>query len=815
MMGDGLLAGDLSQRFEDGLSARAILSSIRRHLGMVLAFTLLLCVAGALVGLGLPAWFKAEGVVVIHSRPQRMTDLQELPDPSPDLNNGVIQSEVDILQSRSVIEPVVRSLRLWEAPEFQKMDHPQGWSWQTVEGRLREIGQDLWGLAGGSEDNARELPLASAQPSDANPPNDANQPTQAQIDEAVEKYTGYLVVGTDGRSMTIRVSYRAWTRERAAVVANAHIDSYRNVEVKAKEMAAQRANSALTAQVAALRQQLQGAEMAVTRYREEHHLTGAARDSGGVSAQLAGLNSQLIAARADLAESEARAARIGAGGDSLPEVVASGTISGLRGQEAQLVAREADLSRYHGEEYPELRRVQASLKQLREQISREIGRSRTAALQTLERSRTRERSLQQSITELTKQLNSADAGLQQLQGNADSIRSLLTTFEKRVGETAANPAFITPHSTVASRANASAASTSSKTMVLAFGGGFVGLTLGSLLALLRELRDRGFRTSAEVQQQIGSLTVSATPRAIGRQRKSPADIILKDNRSAFAEAFRVSWANIHLAVAGPKSASLRGRRQGIALGITSAASGEGKSTHALGLARTAALAHENVVLVDADLRRSGVSRLLDQDFCFTLRDFIQDRCTADDVITIEERSGVHFVPSAPADFSWTSHDLQRFFNLIDYLKDRFAVVIIDLPPVLGLAETIRLAMAADSMALVIRWGRTERQFVQVALDALRSASVPTIAVILNDVDLKAQRRRGYRDSSVVYTDKRLYRAERGYREPARRASLPMAAVKPDAHSDTNRSELQPDDTHRDRPRPAGSDIERLYDRYHG
>jgi Mrp family chromosome partitioning ATPase len=277
----------------------------------------------------------------------------------------------------------------------------------------------------------------------------------------------------------------------------------------------------------------------------------------------------------------------------------------------------------------------------------------------------------------------------------------------------------------------------------------------------------------------------------------------------------VSWANIHLAVAGPRSASLRGRRQGIALGVTSAAGGEGKSTHALGLARTAALARENVVLVDADLRRSGVSRLLDQDFCFTLRDFIQDRCTADDVITIEERSGVHFVPSAPADFSWTSHDLQRFFNFIDYLKDRFAIVIIDLPPVLGLAETIRLAMAADSTALVIRWGRTERQFVQSALDALRSASVPIITVILNDIDLKAQRRRGYRDTTVVYADKGLYRAERGYREPARRASLPMAAVKPDAHSDTSRSELQADDTHCDRPRPAGSDIERLYDRYHG
>jgi Mrp family chromosome partitioning ATPase len=228
------------------------------------------------------------------------------------------------------------------------------------------------------------------------------------------------------------------------------------------------------------------------------------------------------------------------------------------------------------------------------------------------------------------------------------------------------------------------------------------------------------------------------------------------------------------------------------------------------------LAGENVVLVDADLRRSGVTRLLDQDFGFTLSDFLQDRCTANDVIGIEERSGVHFVPSTSADVSWTNRDLHRFFNFVDYLKDRFAIVIIDLPPVVGLADTIRLAMAADGIALVIRWGRTERQFVQFALDALRNAGVSTSAVILNDIDLKAQRRRGYRDHTLVYGDKELYRAASGYREPATPASLPVAVpTKPDRYPDTSVSEPQRNDAPRDRPRPAGSDIERLYDRYRG
>ena len=324
----------------------------------------------------------------------------------------------------------------------------------------------------------------------------------------------------------------------------------------------------------------------------------------------------------------------------------SGAIGGLRGQEVQLTAREAALAKYHGDEYPELQHVRASLQNVREQISRQMGRDRAAALQMVERSRTRERFLQQSIMELTKQLNFADAGLEELQGNADSIRSLLANFEKRVAETAANPAFITPNSTVASRANPTATSTESKTKKLALAGGFVGLTIGSLLSVFLELRDKGFRTSIQVQQHIGSLTVSATPRAPGRKRKYPADIILDDNRSAFAEAFRVSWANIHLAIADPKSPSTGGsawhhtrhnfggeRRGEIHPRSRTCANGGTGRREVLSLSMRICVAPE-------------LSRLLNRNFGFTLRDFLQDRCTANDVIAIEERSGIHFVPSA-------------------------------------------------------------------------------------------------------------------------------------------------------------------------
>jgi succinoglycan biosynthesis transport protein ExoP len=810
---------DVGQEMDDGLSARMLVTSIRRHLGVVLALCLSLCSAGAVIGFGLPLWFQAEAVLVIHSRPQRISDVQEvLPDPSPDIAAAapVIRSEADVLQSRSVIEPVVRSLALWRTPEFQKSAFPGGWTWGALEARL----QGMWDALGEDPEGKNpDLPLATILR------NDSDAPTQAQIDEAVEKYARYLVVQTDGHSMTIRVSFRAWTPERAAAIVNAHLESYQRLQLQAKTAAARNANAWLTNQVTELRNQLQTAETAVTRYREDHHLTGAAKDDAALSQQLAALNTQLITAQADLAESEARAARVGvraaatAGADSVPEVVASPTIQLLRGQEAKLVEREADLSAHHGDFYPELQNVRSSLRDLRGQISREISRGHAAALQLVERSRARERSIEQAVMDLTKHVNSADAGLQQLEGKAHSIRTVLRGFEKREEETAADPAFITSNSTIVSRANPSAAWSSSKAPMLAVAGGFVGMTLGSFLALFMEHRDKTFRTSTQVQQQVNLQTIGATPRAARRRRKSPADMLLDDSRSAVAEAFRLSWANVQLAIEGPNTGSLfGGGGTGTVLGITSAASGEGKSTHALAFARTAALAGDRVVLVDADLRRSGVSRLVGGDPHFTLSDFLRGRCTADQVVVVEERSGTNFVPSTPFDAPWTSQDLRRFAELIGHLKSQFALVIIDMPPILGLAETIRLTVAADSIALIIRWGRTERQLVRYALDTLRNAGASASAVILNDIDVKAQQRRGYQDCTLAYSDEGV-----GRMEPASRVPPLAVSSTSEANPDAGASEVRRPAPGRNRARRgddpakastiAKSDIQRLYERH--
>lgn len=248
-------------------------------------------------------------------------------------------------------------------------------------------------------------------------------------------------------------------------------------------------------------------------------------------------------------------------------------------------------------------------------------------------------------------------------------------------------------------------------------------------------------------------------------------------------------------VPGPQGAApaLRDERtSGTVLGITFAPNGEGKSTNARAFARTPALAGERVIFVDSDLRRAGRSRLLSKRSRFTLDGFLKGGCKAQDVIAVQQRSAGRFIPSTPVEDICTNQDLRHFVELLDQLKQQFSIVIIDLPPVLDLVETVRLAVAMDNIALIVRWGRTEQQLVQYAIAALNAAGVSAHAAILDDIDLKAQRRRGYRDRTVVYAYGGLYRRTHGDRDQVFIEALLALAGTPDAIS-------KPTDLRRDHP----------------
>ena len=210
------------------------------------------------------------------------------------------------------------------------------------------------------------------------------------------------------------------------------------------------------------------------------------------------------------------------------------------------------------------------------------------------------------------------------------------------------------------------------------------------------------------------------------------------------EAFRSIRTALHL---GHADQTLK------TLVVTSALPNEGKTTTSICLARAAAMSGLRVVLVDCDVRRRASSRSMAGEAKVGLMEVLRGTTPLDGAIVVDAASGAHVLPQgtqAPADFDLiTSTAMEK---LIEQLRNRFDLVVLDTAPVLPLAE----ARVISGMVDGVRWRKTPAQAAELALDLLGRAGANVKGAALTMVDLKAQARAG-RDDEMAY-----YRQFKGY-----------------------------------------------------
>ena len=220
---------------------------------------------------------------------------------------------------------------------------------------------------------------------------------------------GRLTVSSQGRSTAIQIRFDSISAAKAALISNAIADAYVEDQLNSKFDASQTTSKWLLERIQQLSEQAQIAETAVQQYKAQYHLTNTGTGTGTVvQQQLAQINGQLIVAQADLAEQEAKYARMlelknsdHAAGVS--EVVASPLISQLRGQEADLLRQVAELSTRYGPRHPKMLDIESQKRNLDAKINEEVQR----VINTVDEygqgcARARLKSLQNSLAELTK-----------------------------------------------------------------------------------------------------------------------------------------------------------------------------------------------------------------------------------------------------------------------------------------------------------------------------------------------------------------------------------------------------------------------------
>jgi protein-tyrosine kinase len=190
--------------------------------------------------------------------------------------------------------------------------------------------------------------------------------------------------------------------------------------------------------------------------------------------------------------------------------------------------------------------------------------------------------------------------------------------------------------------------------------------------------------------------------------------------SAAAEQYRVLLARLE---------RLSARRPARVVAVTSAGRGEGRTTTAANLAFTAAREGLSVALVEADLRRPHLARLLGLAPRAGLCEVLEGTAELGQAMVRAGGLGV-LCAGDTRDPAGPLHS-PRLAQVMEQLRAAYTHVFLDAPPALAFADGDRLAATADAAVLVVRAGLTPRPVVRLALEALGDRAV---GIVLNDVD---------------------------------------------------------------------------------
>lgn len=257
----------------------------------------------------------------------------------------------------------------------------------------------------------------------------------------------------------------------------------------------------------------------------------------------------------------------------------------------------------------------------------------------------------------------------------------------------------------------------------------VGILLASGLAFVIEYLDDTVKTSGDVTElNVTNLGVIAR---IDEEEIEDKLVVIKDARSPTAEAFRALRTNIQFAsVDRPLRVLL----------ITSTGPGEGKSTIAVNLAAALAQSGQSVALVDGDLRRPMIHRFFKMSNNVGLTtSLIQDGGTINGSLRPTPVEGLEVMasgalPPNPAELLGSD----RTAHLLEALKDRVDIVVVDTPPCLVVTDAVSLSKRADGVLVVVETGKTRRSALEQTLRTLQQVNAPILGTVLNKQSLRGR-----------------------------------------------------------------------------
>jgi len=457
---------------------------------------------------------------------------------------------------------------------------------------------------------------------------------------------------------------------------------------------------------------------------------GAASGGGGdrslLTDDITTLNGALATATAERIEAQARLAAARQPGAS-SEALGNQAIGDLRQKRAEAAADYAKLLSQFEPKYPPAKALESQVQVLDAAIAAEEGRVRASLQQSFAAALGRERALQARVDGLKGNLT--DLRQRSIQYNiyqrdADTNRELYNALLQRYKEIGVAGGIENNNIAVVDAAKLpdrpSQPSLMINLLLAMIAGGLAGIALAAAL----EQIDEGIGDPAEAQEKLGLPLLGTLPKV---KSGGPLDA-LQDPRSPLVEAYLAVQANLELSTA-------RGMPRSLA--VTSTRPREGKSTTAIALAQSLARAHRKVVLIDADLRAPSVHNAFEIANASGVSNFLAGADNLDGAIHATGHDGLSVMPAGPQPPN--AADLltgERLRVLVERLQASFDHVIVDSPPVIGLADAPLVASAVEAVIYVVEARSTQAGVVRNALNRLATAHANVLGTVLTKFEAR-------------------------------------------------------------------------------
>lgn len=675
-----------------------ILSTARRRWKIIVGATIGCVLIGIIATLLATPKYTASSVVEIQRETGSVVDLKD----SNQKGGGYAdqefyQTQYGLLQSRVLAERVASDLRLQDNAHFYEI------------------------FGGGREWFANGRPLNNV----------ANR--QVRLRAAGSILLANFQVNPQRLSRLVTLTFTSPDPGLSQQIVNKWATDFIQVTLERRYNATAYARQFLEQRIAQLRDRIDQSERRLVNYAGREgivNLPGEASKDGTTAGErslvaddLASLNKELTDAIADRIRAESR---VNSPAGEVTEALNNPAITSLRQKRAELAADYAKMMVTFKNDYPPAVALSTQIQQLDRSIQREEQRVNSTIGQTYSASLARERDLRTRIASLKDDvLNYRRKSIQYniYQRDVDTNRELYNGLLQRYKEIGVAGGVAVSNIAVVDTAEYPQNPSSPRLFVNVAIALLLGIILGLAGALLAEQLDQGLKDPSEVPDDLGIPLLGTTPKVSG-------DVFSQiiDRKSHISEAYLSLKTNLALTTAHglPRT-----------LAVTSTRPTEGKTTTSYALAQVIARASNRVVLIDADMRSPSIDHTFDLSNDVGLSTFLSGSDDLEALMHQPNQSGLTVITAGPRPPS--APELlasNRFPLLLERLCQMFDYVVIDAPPVMGLADAPIIGNRVEGLIFAVEANSTHKNMAIVALDRLRAADVSILGAVLTKYDPK-------------------------------------------------------------------------------